>query len=628
MNDPVRMQGLLLFLRIFLVLISVVVRAQTGIIITDSTSTIRLAGDKVTYLIDSSSRLTVDSLLHNSSLKFQNGQEDFNNGKFGETNCWIRFRIHNKSAKKTWLIEIPDLHVSHVELYQNDSLMGKGGYLENFNIRPVHHKNPSYFIQPNDSTWYHLKLSSQVGANYTVLLRSIDFFSFYAHREYYFLGMYYGILFIMCVYHFLLFLKLRESVYLLYSLYVITCGLHTFREDGIAFQYFWPDFPVLNYYLKDIGILLLMGSFAAYSICFLDLKKKHILYYYGAIGSCLLYLLLFVYKSLTSSIHNAHSFLYLLPYIIIYIASVDLYLKGNLYNRYFIAACSVLLISVTVYLLRIFSLLDHTTVVVYNFNFGFVVEVLIMSLALADKFRIERRDKERAHDDAILALSEKDKMKDKWLAELRENEKLKEMVNKELEEKIQQRTSELENKNKELLAANEKLDALYTHLEQMNVSLDKTNWELNKEIKARTFLLIIGENIGYSEFLKVFPNEHFCVKYLSELKWKDGYICRKCGNDKFNEADKAFTCKCTRCNFKESATANTLFHGVRFELTKAFYLTYLFSRNKKVFTLEQLSEMLEVNILTCRKFKAKIEEKQKALGTKGRRDIKWEDLVL
>ena len=80
-----------------------------------------------------------------------------------------------------------------------------------------------------------------------------------------------------------------------------------------------------------------------------------------------------------------------------------------------------------------------------------------------------------------------------------------------------------------------------------------------------------GENI--IDFGKVFPDNESCMSYLADLKWQDGFVCKKCGHT--SGCRKAgYTYHCYKCNHVESATAGTLFHRVRFGLHKAFYIVF------------------------------------------------------
>ena len=73
------------------------------------------------------------------------------------------------------------------------------------------------------------------------------------------------------------------------------------------------------------------------------------------------------------------------------------------------------------------------------------------------------------------------------------------------------------------------------------------------------------------EFQKQFHDTISCLEYLSQLKWKDGYACRKCGWQKFTKGYIPFSKRCQRCHYDETPTAHTMFHKLKFSLPKAFY---------------------------------------------------------
>ena len=76
-----------------------------------------------------------------------------------------------------------------------------------------------------------------------------------------------------------------------------------------------------------------------------------------------------------------------------------------------------------------------------------------------------------------------------------------------------------------------------------------------------------GEN--FIEFTERFSSNDICKQYLADIKWKDGFICRKCGHKKFTKREN-LTRTCNYCRHNESPTANTTFHKVKFGLKKAF----------------------------------------------------------
>lgn len=80
-----------------------------------------------------------------------------------------------------------------------------------------------------------------------------------------------------------------------------------------------------------------------------------------------------------------------------------------------------------------------------------------------------------------------------------------------------------------------------------------------------------GQNL--INFGEVFPDDDSCLGYLFDLKWQDGFVCRKCGHTSGCEKS-GYKYHCYSCNHVESATAGTLFHRVRFGLRKAFHIVF------------------------------------------------------
>ena len=48
------------------------------------------------------------------------------------------------------------------------------------------------------------------------------------------------------------------------------------------------------------------------------------------------------------------------------------------------------------------------------------------------------------------------------------------------------------------------------------------------------------------DFQSKFPNEETCKKYLSDLKWKAGFSCKKCGYTKYRLTKKQYSRKCNK----------------------------------------------------------------------------------
>ena len=120
--------------------------------------------------------------------------------------------------------------------------------------------------------------------------------------------------------------------------------------------------------------------------------------------------------------------------------------------------------------------------------------------------------------------------------------------------------------------------------------------------------IIYNEGIDKNKFDKLFVDDNSCLDYLAQLKWANGFICKKCGNDNYCDGKVPFSRRCTRCKNEESATANTMFHNIKFPVSKAFYIAYEVFKNNKLSTFE-LSQSLNIRQMTCWNFKNKVEDR-------------------
>ncbi|ABG59530.1 7TM diverse intracellular signaling domain-containing protein [Cytophaga hutchinsonii] len=450
-------------------------------------------------------------------------------------------------------------------------------------------------------------------------IRSDHFFTEYAISEYFFLGCYYGVLLIVLLYNLFLYMKGAMRVHILYVFYIIGCIALSVREDGIAYQYVLSYFPSLNFIFNlYLAKPIFLSTFIVYSVSFLEIKR-----YAAGIKKLLLFLLgIYVCMLLLSiaipALMLLSEYVFFSVFIIVYITSLFIAKKGNHFAYYFFAGFSMVMLSVLINLLRSFNILPSTIFTVYSFNYGIILEVIIFSVALADKIRIIQQEKEQSKEALIVQLSENDGLQQRLIVELEEKKTLQEKVNRELETKVRERTAELQ-------SANEKLEAFAKETDRLNSELDRFNYALQKEIKEEKISRIYNQDVSYEEFLNTYPDDDTCLKVIQQLKWPDGFVCKKCGNTKASNAGVWYRKKCSKCGTIESITANTLFHHLKFPLNKAFYLTYVEFSNMKQ-TDEALSELIDLRKPTIWAYRKKVEERMADKNYK--KATNWKDIVL
>src|SRR5665647_2859410 len=93
------------------------------------------------------------------------------------------------------------------------------------------------------------------------------------------------------------------------------------------------------------------------------------------------------------------------------------------------------------------------------------------------------------------------------------------------------------------------------------------------------------------EFYERFATRENCFSHLADLKWSKSYKCSKCQCELYTKGYTFLARRCKNCKYEESVTSNTLFHGVKFPIVKAFLICYRMSTKKGMSTHEIAKEV-------------------------------------
>lgn len=178
-----------------------------------------------------------------------------------------------------------------------------------------------------------------------------------------------------------------------------------------------------------------------------------------------------------------------------------------------------------------------------------------------------------------------------------ENLKLQESLNSQLEIKVAEKTEELH--------------LAYEKILKMNEQLHEDNSQLQKNLEFISKSKVLDPSVDYLGFCQLFSSDEICMRFLADLKWKNGFECKKCGYKKYYLIEEIpHARKCRICKTKESPMQNTLFEQVRFDLPKALYMVFHIYHHKNT-NLNQLSEEMSLRRATLTSFNKKITDKMK-----------------
>lgn len=607
--------------------------AQEVVSISDKVDQHIFSYGQIDILHDSTKRLTFEQVSDskNSNLFIPNKK---NTPQTLQLNSpyWFRIKIKNNSkADKHFLLEFFDQTLDHITAYipqQDGSYKIKEfGDKLNFENRQLRHKNfEIYLNNENDEvqTYYFKIESSQIGDG-IIVLRTVDWFIAYALNEYFYFGIFYGMILVFSFYNLIMFIAMRQKQYLYYVLYNLSVGLFEMSTDGVAYQYLWPNSPMWN----QIAYAFALYAVSIFSLLFtrelLLVKSKApklnkiIIYLIGLRTIWFLFCLIF-----DQNLFN-YKFLDAIPLLLAFVTGIYIYKRGYQPARFFVLGYSFLFLGFTLkfFIMLGFSWLNFSVFSYYALSISFILEMVFLSFAIGDKLRILKKNK--------------DKVQRQMIQQMAMNAKLKDKMNQELEDQVEQRTREtfhksliIEAKNSELLEANDRLRQQAEEISRINTLLEQNNQELQTNVEKVTRDRVMSADVDFEEFSKIYPDKESCNQFLSDLKWQNGYTCKKCKNNHFYPGHIALSRRCSKCSYEESVTTDTVFHNTRIPIVKAFYMVFLIYSSKGKISSHKLSEILGIRQSTCWTYGSKIKlvmEERKSQLKKANKDG-WSQLVL
>ncbi|RYE29452.1 MAG: chromosome partitioning protein ParA [Sphingobacteriaceae bacterium] len=549
-----------------------------------------------------------------------------------QSSYWYRIHISkNVQTRNDWILEFFDQTIDHITVYSpiapNQFSVQQLGDNYPFKSRFYHHKNFIVKLENKISfdRIYYIRIKSHQPANVIIVLKSVSWFVDYALDEYFFFGIFYGMILVFSLYNLIMYFVIGQRHYLFYILYNLSIGLYEMCADGIAYQYLWPNAPHWNQFAYGIPLYTASVFALLFTQTFLHVKTKAPVLNKVILGVIGLRSAFFLFSLIFDHDLFSYKIIEIIPLGLAFYTGCTILKKGYYPARFFVVGYSFLLVGFIIKSLILFdvSWLPFGPVTHYSLSFCFVMEMLLVSFAIADKVRHLKNKKNNAQKRIIEQLSY--------------NEELKSNLNKELETKVAQRTREIvaqsatiSLQNDELTAVNELLRHQTEEISRMNALLEQNNQNLQTDIEKVTKARVMSSEVDFEEFSKIYPDQEVCLAYLAELKWANGYVCKKCSNTRFSNGSAPHSRRCTKCRYEESVIANTIFQNTHLPITKAFYMLFLTYSTKGKVSSYKLSEMLSIRQSTCWAFSSRVkkvmEDRKKELRKAGEKG--WSKLVL
>jgi signal transduction histidine kinase len=400
--------------------------AHDAIHLSNRTNREEALAKQISVFEDLTGKLKFDNIVN---FKFDSTSYIIANNRNRNTAYWLKFDLDvEEDITQKKLFEILDFKIDSFELYLPEPTGGyrifKGGDAYPFSFRNYSHKNfiydLPYYKKGRYSGFIRIKANEVVGLNFAI--SDLHGFLKYSNNEYLILSLFYGVVTSMALLSLFLYVYLYEKSYLLYSFYILSLGLYFLTRDGLGFQYLWPLLPDLNNYSKPISVLLVVVFHLFFVKYYLNPQS-----YFPSFDKVMCGLLV----AFPILAYIADSWLEILPdpliavsilFIPLFVFVLKLALRGDIQARFFVLAYSIQFLGFFVFILSYTDIIDKGPFLFYSINIASAIEIIVFSLALAGKVK----------------------------QLMKEKEEIKDLANKMLEEKVQSRTRELQERNQQL----------------------------------------------------------------------------------------------------------------------------------------------------------------------------------
>lgn len=240
-----------------------------------------------------------------------------------------------------------------------------------------------------------------------------------------------GVLFVLSIYHFILYFQHKDKVYLYYSLYTFLIFVNHINDSSFGFisELAKPYIGFLNFYNAPL-MWLYNTIYFIFGFSFLNLKlysKK----WYSFIFKIIIVLIVTISATvILAGITGDKGYInavgtYMVPFLLLFgvIAYYPLFKLKMPLKEYIIVGSFILYISsLLAYYSHAFNLIPEESNIDFSiFYIGVIIENIIFSLGLGHKQKMILQDKNSSQESLITQLKENEKLKDTIQQQLEKN---------------------------------------------------------------------------------------------------------------------------------------------------------------------------------------------------------------
>jgi signal transduction histidine kinase len=389
------------------------------------------------YLVDADNDLTPEQIIYRED--FKELSKRIHNFGINGNSIWLRFRIKSENLtdeRKFLVINNSGLDEAHFFLASGEKIISHqvGGRVVDFHQKIIPTNKIAFELDLSGiaEADVYLKIKSNNSKIFSAYIADLQQVNQKMNLQNILFGIFTGILAGLIVYNSFLFFAFRDRIYLMYSTHTLLLWFAESSIFGYTQELLWPDWEWMN-----VRSIVIFGALTGISVTlfakhFLSIAKYTPKLKIGV--HILIGIFVFVILDIVFFSQTVGYLLYLLAIgvlsVFIWFIGFRVLRKGYLPARYFIIAWTVFAMGALAHILVELGLIPFSYFSVYILPLAVTLQAILFSFSLADRKSILESEKEKEQYDIMKVL--------------RQNESLIIEQNELLEEKVKQRTEELE----------------------------------------------------------------------------------------------------------------------------------------------------------------------------------------
>lgn len=323
---------------------------------------------------------------------------------FTRSAYWFRLDVGNASDQSvTRLLVVDNPRISLVDAYVPD---GQGGYRAWFTGADRPQGGKAYdnrnFVFPlhlaaHSQQVVYLRVESSIGLLVPLQLWSVQAFHAYEREDYMARAGYMGIAIAMILFNLMLFIALRERIYLLYVTFVLCAVCALTIKNGMAPDWTLFGLPLNSNVAYYSGASLALSGMLLFMRAMLQTARLLPRVDRALLALVALYLVSpLIYATALPQVSRVAIMVYLLTAFVMMGVGLACALKRQRSAYFFLAAFGLLILGGATTTLRALGILPTNAFTEDGLQIGSSLEMLLLAFALADRINVMRQEKLQA----------------------------------------------------------------------------------------------------------------------------------------------------------------------------------------------------------------------------------------